>query len=71
MKQREGRLVYGPDEQYTLRDIPLIEGILWISGSGKTGYAGMCITRNQMATGTAIQASCRFRSMMDVRHAFG
>ncbi len=26
MKQREGRLVYGPDEQYTLRDIPLVEG---------------------------------------------
>jgi len=26
MKQREGRLVYGPDEQYSLREIPLEEG---------------------------------------------
>src|SRR5438270_11233290 len=26
MRQREGRLVYGPDEQYGLRGIPLLEG---------------------------------------------
>ncbi len=26
MAQREGRLTYGPEEQYSLREIPLVEG---------------------------------------------
>jgi hypothetical protein len=40
MKQREGRLTYGPGEKYSLREIPLVEGDSVDIRAGNTWVSG-------------------------------
>ncbi len=70
MKQREGRLEYGPGEQYLLRGLSVEEGDALDILVGSIWVSGYCITKRQMGTGAAMPASCRSRSTTDARHDF-
>jgi hypothetical protein len=57
MPQQDGRLIYGPEEQYSLQRLPLRDGDPLDILVGKQWV--VCTMKPRMGGGSAMQVSCR------------